>query len=569
MFFLERENKWIRLFLYLVSAIFLIFRLNFVVFNYRIIFEWEIFSTVGKVFLFNFYMDWISTLFFRFVALISGSVLYFSGSYIPRDKRFRKFIFLVIIFVLRIFFIVFSLNLIRIILGWDGLGIISYILVVFYNNEKSSRAGILTVISNRVGDAALLLSIACFIEMSRWNYLILDVHLDLVISALIVLAAITKRAQIPFSAWLPAAMAAPTPVSALVHSSTLVTAGVYLLIRFRNLIQCFRILRLLIYLGVLTTLIASFRALFEPDLKKVVALSTLSQLGIIIRTLALGFRELAFIHLLTHAIFKALLFICRGKIIHSVGGYQDARKMGGEMYNLPITRIIIVLSSYALCGVPFLAGFYSKDLIIESGLIGDIFFVNYCLYILSVGLSTRYSFRLLFIRMVGFTNQNLYIRRDEEDWVILISKVFLLVISLVRGAFLLWVCTPSPWIVRLEIGFKWLSFISLLLGLVLGVWLCFWCTGGIWFSSRLRAIEIFIVIWNLPLIRGIKFRFGGITLSLGFSKLDLGWVELFGGFGFYNLLINKSSFLEGWKLNSIKNILIVFVLRLAFLEIWG
>ncbi|KAB7502262.1 hypothetical protein Anas_14700 [Armadillidium nasatum] len=192
-------------------------------------------------------------------------------------------------------------------------------------------------------------------------------------------------------------MAAPTPVSALVHSSTLVTAGVYLLIRFSNLMQCFRILRLLIYLGVLTTLIASLRALFEPDLKKVVALSTLSQLGIIIRTLALGFRELAFIHLLTHAVFKALLFICRGKIIHNVGGYQDTRKIGGEMFNLPVTRIIIVLSSYALCGVPFLAGFYSKDLIIEARLIGDIFFINYCLYILSVGLSTRYSFRLLFM----------------------------------------------------------------------------------------------------------------------------------------------------------------------------
>ncbi|KAB7495394.1 NADH-ubiquinone oxidoreductase chain 5 [Armadillidium nasatum] len=215
----------------------------------------------------------------------------------------------------RLYFLVFSLNLVRIMLGWDGLGIISYILVVFYNNDKSNSAGMLTVIRNRV----------------------------------------------------------------------------------------------------LTTLIASLRALFEPDLKKVVALSTLSQLGIIIRTLALGFRELAFIHLLTHAVFKALLFICRGKIIHNVGGYQDTRKIGGEMFNLPVTRIIIVLSSYALCGVPFLAGFYSKDLIIEARLIGDIFFINYCLYILSVGLSTRYSFRLLFMSIVGPTNQSSYIRRDEED----------------------------------------------------------------------------------------------------------------------------------------------------------
>lgn len=556
-----------RLLLYLIFIVFLILRLNFIILNCSIILEWEIFSAVGRVFLFNFYIDWISTIFFRFVALISGSVLYFRGSYIPANKRFRKFIFLVIIFVLRIFFIVFSLNLISIILGWDGLGIISYILVVFYNNEKSRRAGILTVISNRVGDAALLLIIACFIEIGRWNYLVLSIPLNWVMGVLIILAAITKRAQIPFSAWLPAAIAAPTPVSALVHSSTLVTAGVYLLIRFSNLVQCSRVLRLLIYLGVFTTLIASLRALFEPDLKKVVALSTLSQLGVIIRTLALGFSELAFIHLLTHAMFKALLFMCRGKIIHNIGGYQDARKIGGEVFNLPITRIIIVLSSYALCGVPFLAGFYSKDLIIEHSLMGDIFFVNYYLYILVVGLSASYSFRLLFISIVRFTNQNSCIRRDEEDWVMLISKVFLSAIRLVGGAFLLWVCIPNPWIICLEISLKWLSFISLLTGVVLGIWLSIWNIKGMWFNSNLKNLEVFISIWNLPTIRGIKLRLGSINLSLNFNKLDLGWLEIFRGFGFYNLLRSKGIFLEGWELNSIKTILIVFILGLIFLEV--
>ncbi|RXG51090.1 NADH-ubiquinone oxidoreductase chain 5 [Armadillidium vulgare] len=162
-----------------------------------------------------------------------------------------------------------------------------------------------------------------------------------------------------------------------------VTAGVYLLIRFRDLIQDFKILRVLIYLGILTTLISRLRALFEPDFKKVVALSTLSQLGIIIITF--------------------------------VGDYQDARKIGGEIFNLPITRAIIVLSRYALCGVPFLSGFYSKDLIIESSLMGDIFFFNYCLYILIVGLSSSYSFRLLFLSIIRFTNQNVSLIRDEED----------------------------------------------------------------------------------------------------------------------------------------------------------
>nr|ASN74412.1 NADH dehydrogenase subunit 5 [Armadillidium nasatum] len=556
------------LFLYLVSIIFLIFSLNFVMLNYSVMFEWEIFSTAGKIFLFNFYVDWMSAMFFSFVALISGSVLYFSGSYMPMDKSLRKFMFMVFVFVLSMFFMVFSLNLVSMMLGWDGLGIISYILVVFYNNDKSNSAGMLTVMSNRVGDAALLLSIACFMEMSSWNYLVLNIHLDWMMSALVILAAMTKSAQIPFSAWLPAAMAAPTPVSALVHSSTLVTAGVYLLIRFSNLMQCFSILSLLIYLGVLTTLMASLSALFEPDLKKVVALSTLSQLGIMMSTLALGFSELAFIHLLTHAVFKALLFMCSGKIIHNVGGYQDTRKMGGEMFNLPVTSMIMVLSSYALCGVPFLAGFYSKDLIIEASLMGDMFFMNYCLYMLSVGLSTSYSFRLLFMSMVGPTNQSSYISSDEEDWIMLISKMFLLMLSLVSGAFLLWVCIPNPWMVSLVAGSKWLSFTSLLLGMVLGVWLCFWNTKGLWFSSMLTETEVFMTMWNLPKISGMKLSFSSMYLSLSFSKLDLGWVEVFGGFGLYNLLSNKGSFLEGWKLNNIKNILIVFILSLVFLEIW-
>lgn len=545
----------------------MVIRLNFINFNRRLLVEWDIFSSSRKIFLFNFYADWISTLFFRFVALISGSVLYFRGRYMPINRKFRGFIILVFIFVLRIFFIVFRLNLVRIILGWDGLGIISYILVVFYNNEKSNRAGILTVIRNRIGDSALLLSVAYFMEIRRWNYLLLDECLDAVVVRLIIIAAITKRAQIPFSAWLPAAIAAPTPVRALVHSSTLVTAGVYLLIRFRDLIQDFKILRVLIYLGVLTTLMSRLRALFEPDFKKVVALSTLSQLGIIIITLSIGFSKLAFIHLLTHAVFKALLFICRGKVIHSVGDYQDARKIGGEIFNLPITRAIIVLSRYALCGVPFLSGFYSKDIIIESSLMGDIFFFNYCLYILIVGLSSSYSFRILFLSIIRFTNQNVSLIRDEEDWVILVSKFGLLVISLLSGALLIWVCISSSNIIRLGYIFKWIAFIRILIGVVVGVWICVWNKKGNIFLTNLKFLEIFIIIWNLPILSGIKFGFSSIRSYLSLVKLDLGWLEIFRGAGFYKLFRSRRLFLGEWNLNNIKNILIIFIISLIFIEL--
>nr|ABR12815.1 NADH dehydrogenase subunit 5 [Armadillidium vulgare] len=555
------------LFMLLMAFVFMVISLNFMNFNSSLLVEWDIFSSSSKIFLFNFYMDWMSTLFFSFVALISGSVLYFSGSYMPMNSKFRGFMILVFMFVLSMFFMVFSLNLVSMMLGWDGLGIISYILVVFYNNEKSNSAGMLTVMSNRIGDSALLLSVAYFMEMSSWNYLLLDECLDVMVVSLIIMAAMTKSAQIPFSAWLPAAMAAPTPVSALVHSSTLVTAGVYLLIRFSDLMQDFKILSVLMYLGVLTTLMSSLSALFEPDFKKVVALSTLSQLGIMVMTLCMGFGSLAFIHLLTHAVFKALLFMCSGKVIHSVGDYQDARKMGGEIFNLPITSAIMVLSSYALCGVPFLSGFYSKDLIIEYSLMGDMFFFNYCLYMLIVGLSSSYSFRLLFLSMISFTNQNVSLMSDEEDWVMLVSKFGLLVMSLLSGALLMWVCMSSSNMISLGYMFKWMAFISMLMGVVVGVWICVWNKKGNMFLTNLKFLEIFMIMWNLPMLSGMKFGFSSMSLYLSLVKLDLGWLEVFSGAGFYKLFSSSSLFLGGWNLNNIKNILMIFIISLMFMEL--
>lgn len=210
-------------------------------------------------------------------------------------------------------------------------------------------------------------------------------------------------------------MAAPTPVRALVHSSTLVTAGVYLLIRFSRLISRSIVCNILVYLGILTTLVSSLTAIFEVDFKKVVALSTLSQLGIIISTLSIGCVILAFIHLLVHAIFKALLFICRGKLIHIVEGSQNIRKIGGLLYNLPVTRAVIRVSRFALCGLPFISGFYSKDLIIERIEIADNFFFNYIIFIFIVGLTSIYSIRLLYFSVVCGVNQGVVRSREDSD----------------------------------------------------------------------------------------------------------------------------------------------------------
>lgn len=223
-----------------------------------------------------------------------------------------------------------------------------------------------TALSNRIGDAIILLSIGLLFE-STYHLEALRFTSQPLARLRIILAAITKRAQFPFSSWLPAAIEAPTPVSALVHSSTLVTAGVYMIVRFYDLLSQARFLSLfMLWVGAITRFFAGARAIVEFDVKKIIALSTLSQLGLIIIAIGLCIPILAFFHLITHAIFKALLFICAGTLIHFHGHAQDVRHIGNISYQLPVTTTSISISRLALCAVPFMAGFYSKDAILES-----------------------------------------------------------------------------------------------------------------------------------------------------------------------------------------------------------
>lgn len=258
----------------------------------------------------------------------------------------------------------------------------------------------LTLLSNRIGDIAIILRIALMFSLGSWNFTLWSFYItdkSILIKILIIIAAATKRAQIPFSAWLPAAMAAPTPVSALVHSSTLVTAGVYLLIRFSPALNNSQSQPFLLIISTITIFIAGLGANFEYDLKKIIALSTLRQLGVIISILALGFPMLALFHLLTHALFKALLFMCAGVIIHNIKRYQDIRHMGALSVFLPLTTTSINIANLALCAAPFLAGFYSKDLILEVAFISNINWISFILYALATGLTVSYTFRLIFL----------------------------------------------------------------------------------------------------------------------------------------------------------------------------
>lgn len=241
------------------------------------------------------------------------------------------------------------------------------------------------------------------------------------------------------------------------HSSTLVTAGVYLLIRFNILRERRTGSGVLSYLGIFTTVMARIRALYETDLKKIIALSTLRQLGVIIRAVGIGWVILAFAHLLIHAIFKALLFLCGGKILHSIGGGQDIRNIGGLLFNLPVSRRALNIANMALCGIPFLSGFYSKDLVVEINLIRDTAIAKYLLLIFIVGLSIRYAFRISLDSLSERSNQFVCREREEQDWLILSSKFILIVFTVCIGTFTIAVFFNFPSLISLPMSLKFFA----------------------------------------------------------------------------------------------------------------
>jgi NADH-ubiquinone oxidoreductase chain 5 len=342
-------------------------------------------------------LDGVSATFIGVVTLIASCVIVYSKDYIRGDHNINRFIALVFIFVLSIIALIIRPNMIRILLGWDGLGLVSYVLVIYYQNIKSYNAGILTALSNRIGDVIILIAIALISSGGSYNFINLnpmDFTNSASITSLITIAACTKSAQIPFSAWLPAAIAAPTPVSALVHSSTLVTAGIYLLVRFNEPLITSGINKLLIIISIITILIAGIGANIEIDIKKIIALSTLSQLGLIIISIRIGLPKLAYFHILSHALFKALLFICAGNIIHSREDNQDLRRIGSICSQIPLTSACINTANIALCGMPFIAGFYSKDIVLETIIINETSYLPLILAFTATALTITYSIRL-------------------------------------------------------------------------------------------------------------------------------------------------------------------------------
>nr|AGC22234.1 NADH dehydrogenase subunit 5 [Anopheles minimus] len=554
-------------FLIFISGSLFLMSLKFLLNDLVYFIEWEILSLQSMSIVMTFLFDWMSLMFMSFVLLISSLVIFYSNQYMEEDYNINRFILLVLMFVMSMMMLIISPNLISILLGWDGLGLVSYCLVIYFQNVKSYNAGMLTALSNRIGDVALLLAIAWMLNYGSWNYIFyLDMMKNnvemMIIGALVMLAAMTKSAQIPFSSWLPAAMAAPTPVSALVHSSTLVTAGVYLLIRFNDLLMNWWMSQFLLLISGLTMFMAGLGANFEFDLKKIIALSTLSQLGLMMSILSMGFYKLAFFHLLTHALFKALLFMCAGSIIHNMKNSQDIRMMGSLSMSMPLTCSCFNVANLALCGMPFLAGFYSKDLILEMVMLSYVNIFIFFLFFFSTGLTVCYSFCLCFYSMTGDFNSSSLHPLNDSGWTMLFSICFLTIMAVIGGSLLSWLMFLNPIMICLPLDMKMLTLFVCLFGGIIGYLLSnvklFFVNKALYYYNFTNFVGS---MWFMPVISTLGVVNYPLKLGLySYKSFDQGWSEFFGSQMIYFQLKNYSLYLQEFQKNNLKIYLLSYML---------
>ena len=394
---------------------------------------------------FAFKLDRLSVMMTMIITGIGTLIHLYSMAYMHEDEGFYKFFAYLNLFIFNMLVLVLGSNFMMLFFGWEGVGLCSYLLIGFwYKNLEYGKAARKAFVMNRIGDLGLLMGL--FLIFHQYQSLDYNVVLPKIadgstsqymltaISLCLFVGAMGKSAQIPLYTWLPDAMAGPTPVSALIHAATMVTAGVYLVVRCEVLYYLSPITNeVIMYVGLATSLLAAFIGLKQNDIKKVLAYSTVSQLGLMFVALGCGAYTAAMFHLATHAFFKALLFLGSGSVIHAMHHEQDIRKMGGLKSKMPVTYITFLIGTLAITGFPFLSGFFSKDEILIAAFEHNK--LVYGLSVFSAAITGLYMFRMFFTTFHGTyrNNHHSFEKVHESPWQMSLPLMILAVLSVLGG----------------------------------------------------------------------------------------------------------------------------------------